>query len=85
MWQDWVLAAIQWVFVIALIPTILHKTQKPTFTTALLTSSCLVVMTFTFATLELWQTTLGAGASTLAWSTILYQRWRLNQHEKTPH
>ena len=85
MWQDWVLAAVQWVFAIALIPTILHKTHKPALTSALLTSTCLVISTFTVASLGLTQAAIGNAVSTLAWFIILYQRWRLNRLEKTPH
>jgi hypothetical protein len=37
MWQDYVIAIGQWVFLIALIPTITHKTQKQPISTSLMT------------------------------------------------
>ena len=37
-WQDAVIAVVQWVFVIALLPTIFHPTDKPTLSTAALTA-----------------------------------------------
>ncbi len=82
MWQDWALAIIQWVFVAALIPTILHKTHKPAFSSSLITALGMTVVVYTYYTLDLWQATIGAGVTALAWYILLYQRWRLNQQEK---
>jgi hypothetical protein len=78
MWQDWVIAIIQWVFVVALIPTIRHPSNKPTFISSLFTGLLLAVMAGVFATLQLWNGTLSATALAGAWLTLAYQRWRID-------
>ena len=83
MWQDWVLAVVQWVFAIALIPTILHKEHKPAFSSALLTCLGLIITTITIASLGLWNTAIGTAVGTVVWSIILYQRWRLNKKQRS--
>ncbi len=85
MWQDWVIAIIQWVFVAALVPTVIHKTHKPAFWSALLTAVSATILAYTFSTLNLWQSAIGCAASSLMWYVLLYQRWRLNQKEKHSH
>lgn len=79
MWQDWVIAACQWVFVIALIPAIRHETNKPPFSSSILTAALLTVMCATFFTLELWNGTLSALAVAVAWYTLAWQRWRIDR------
>jgi len=79
MWQDWIIAACQWVFVIALIPAIRHATDKPPLSSSLLTALLLTVMSATFATLHLWNSTLSALAVAIAWYILAWQKWRLGK------
>ena len=81
MWQDWVIAAAQWVFVAALIPTLIHKEHKPAFSTCVVTAVAMTVLVYTYSTLGLWQAVIGGSAGTLSWYVLLYQRWRLNKKE----
>ena len=82
MWQDWVIALIIWIFLAALIPTILDKKQKPALSTALITGIGMAILTFTYATLELWQSVISGVLITIAWFVLAWQRWKLNQKEK---
>lgn len=79
MWQDWIIAACQWIFVIALIPAIRHKTDKPPLFSSLLTALLLTVMSATFFTLGLWNGTFSALAVAIAWYILAWQRWRIGQ------
>ena len=54
MWQDWVLAVIQLVFIVALIPTMIHAYKKPTLSTALMITTGVAVAAFVYFTLALW-------------------------------
>ncbi len=54
MWQDWVLMAMQFVFIIALIPTMLHAEKKPTLSTSLMITAGVGVISFVYFTLLLW-------------------------------
>lgn len=83
MWQDIVIASVNWVFLIALLPTVFHKTQKPTLATGLLTGTGLAVLAATFASLHLWLSVIGAGASAAVWLLIAWQRYRLNLQIET--
>ena len=74
-WQDIVIAAGQWVFFAALIPSI-RGTEKPALSTSLITGLTLLVYAGTFATLSLW---VGAASSLLTacgWFTLAWQKRR---------
>ncbi len=79
MWQDWVIMMVQIVFAISLLPTILHPTQKPTFSTAIMTVACICLMALVYATLTLWFATIMALVNGLLWAILGFQRYRLNQ------
>ena len=83
-WQDDVVAVIQWIFVIALLPTLLHPTDKPTFATAVVTGTSLFVMAATFATVLWYVSALSTAASGTAWAILAYQRYRINQQSGEP-
>ena len=82
MWQDWVVGIILWIFAVSLVPTILHASNKPAFSTSLLTSLGNFVMAYVFATLDLWNGSLAALAIAIAWSIITVQRWRLDNYAR---
>lgn len=81
MWQDWAIMSVQVVFAISLFPTILHPTQKPTFLTAIMTTTCIIFMGITYATLSLWLATMLAGINAGLWAILAVQRYRLNKKE----
>ena len=79
MWQDYLLMIVQWAFVAALVPAILHPTNKPPFSTALISAMGLFVISFAVGTLELWLASASAAANGIAWCVLAYQRYRLNK------
>lgn len=83
MWQDFLLAGVIWVLLAALIPTVLHKTQKPTLATSLLTGSALAVIAFTYASLEFWNAALATTLISGTWFVLAYQRHRLNKRSES--
>lgn len=82
MWEDIVLAASNWVLLAALIPTVLHKTQKPTFLTSIATALALTAITITYAAISLWYAALAAGLMAGAWFLLAYQRYQLNKNRQ---
>lgn len=79
MWQDYVIALVQWGLLFALLPTILHKTHKPALWSSLLTGSLLAILSVTFFTLELWNASVSAFAAACGWVVLAIQRHRLNR------
>lgn len=79
MWQDYVIAVVQWVFAAALVPTILDSRGKPPLATSALTAVGLYVLGGTFFTLGLWQSGISTCAAAGAWTIIGIQRFRLNR------
>jgi hypothetical protein len=83
-WQDDVVAVIQWIFVFALLPTIFHPTNKPTFATAVITGTSLFVMAGTFFTVKWCFSALSMAAGGAAWTIVAYQRYRINRRSGEP-
>jgi len=79
MWQDYVIAAVQWTFVLALIPTIRHPINKPAFLTSLLTAVLMLVLGFAFSTLKLWNGVASSIALGMGWGLLAYQRYVLDR------
>ncbi|RJQ35091.1 hypothetical protein C4556_01075 [Candidatus Parcubacteria bacterium] len=79
MWQDFVILGVQIVFAFSVVPTILHPTQKPTLSTALMTAGCISTMAFVFASLHLWLAVTMAVVNAGLWGILAAQRYRLNQ------
>lgn len=87
-WQDIVLSIGQWVFLIALIPSILGK-DKPALSTSLMTGSLLIVFAFVYASLFLWVGGVSAFLVGLGWFVLAFQKWQQKQqaerkNEKNP-
>ena len=82
MWQDWIISIVQWIFVIALIPTVIHPNNKPTLFTSLTTGLAMYVFSFTYGTLHLWMAVLSSVILGTAWLILAYQRYRLNRSAK---
>jgi hypothetical protein len=78
MWQDLLLSIVQWGFIAALMPTLLHKTQKPTVTTCAFTALGMLAITITYISLELWAAVASSSLLTLAWVVLAHQRYKLN-------
>ena len=79
-WQDIVLSAGSWIFVIALTPAIRAK-EKPPLSTSLMTGTILVVFAVTYATLALWLSVVSTGLVAAAWFTLAIQKIWYNKGE----
>jgi len=72
-WQDYVLAIGNWLFAIALIPTIIGK-DKPAFSTSIMTSVILTIFAFCYFSLGLKWGAMAMGFGALAWWILTIQR-----------
>ena len=72
-WQDYVLAAGSWIFLIALIPAIRGK-EKPPVSTSIVTGTVLAVYALVYATLGLWISVVSTSFMSLAWFTLAVQK-----------
>lgn len=84
MWQDYVIAIAQWMFVLALIPTLLHKEEKPAFISSALIALLLAVLGITYLSLELFISTIPAWIQSIMWAWIGVQRFRINRKKNIP-
>ena len=80
-WQDWVLPVGNWIFFIALMPSILGK-DKPALSSSLVTGVTLGAFAFTFATLNLWVSAFSATLTTAAWLTLAWQKFSIDKKRK---
>ena len=79
-WQDIVFSIGSWVFALALVPSILSKTDKPALSSSLLTASILTLYVVTYASLEFVTSAISGGAVAIAWWILAYQKWRMNKN-----
>lgn len=79
MWQDYVFFIVQLILALALLPSIYSK-DKPNFKSSILMSICLLVITFTNLTLNLWFGALGAFANVVMWTILAFQKLHKKQH-----
>jgi hypothetical protein len=82
MWQDYTIAFIQWIFLIALIPSIQHPEHKPALWSSIMTGTLLCVLGFTVWTLDLVNATISSLAVAVGWFVLAWQRWNINKREK---
>lgn len=79
-WQDIIFSVGSWVFAIALVPSILSKTDKPALSSSLLTAGLLTVYIPAYASLHLWVSAVSGGVIALAWWILAYQKWRMTKN-----
>lgn len=82
--QDYIIAAVQWLLAVALIPTLLSKDNKPTFVSSMWTFLLLIVLSATFASLKLFSGALSTFTVSLIWLVLGIQRFRLNRRNNIP-
>lgn len=75
-WQDVVIAVVQFGFTAALVPTIVDRRAVVPWSSSLMTFLGLVTIAACFATLGLWLSTAGSTANGTAWLLILLLRRR---------
>ena len=80
-WQDIVLSIGQWIFVIALLPSVFGK-DKPAFSSSLITGAVLAVFAFTFATLSLWVSAFSTSLVSITWFVLAAQKYLIQKGRK---
>ena len=78
MWQNHVLAAVQWLFSLALLPTLLHKFHKPSLFTCVLTTLLMAAVSGTYFSLGWLHSGSAASVLMLLWFVLTCQRYYLN-------
>ncbi|MBI5456606.1 hypothetical protein HY969_02600 [Candidatus Kaiserbacteria bacterium] len=79
MWQDWIISVVQWGFILANVPTILDKHQKPALLTSIASAAGLYIFTATYITLGLWAAAASSFILATEWALLAYQRWQLDK------
>lgn len=76
-WQEFVFLFGNFIFFIALVPSILSQ-NKPSFWTCAMTAPMLSIFTFTFISLDMFLSAFGIGTTALAWWILFVQTipWR---------
>lgn len=74
-WQDIVISAGQWIFIIALIPSIFSQ-NKPDIRTSLMTAIVLTAFSFTFFTLDLVIGGISSLGTATCWWILFIQKIR---------
>lgn len=73
-WQDFIFAGGQWVFIVALLPSIMGK-DKPALFTSIVTTMALILFVISFASLSLWISAVSTACSTAAWTILAVQKY----------
>lgn len=74
MWQDYVFALGQLIFVVALLPALASDTQKPPRATCWMTGVTLVVFALCFGTLGLWWAFSTTFTAAVMWLALALQQ-----------
>jgi len=77
-WQDVVMMIGQFVFFVAMIPTV-KAVEKPAFSTSLVTSAVITLYIPTLWTLHLYVSVVSTILLAFAWWTVTYQSWKRSQ------
>ncbi len=74
-WQDIILSIGQYVFVIALLPSVFGK-DKPALSSSLITAIILAIFSLVYSTLDLWSSTVASGIVSATWFLLAWQQYR---------
>ena len=81
-WQDIVFSVGSWIFIIALIPSLISK-DKPPVSSSLLTGSVLLIYALTYTTLHFWLTVASTGLLAIAWLMLAIQKFLANRRARS--
>ncbi len=84
MWQDYVISAGQFVFALAMIPTI-RSASKPALISSVITALGLSIFAVCFATLSLWLSVAGTGVGAFTWWIVAAQTFRRGMRPRERH
>ncbi len=79
-WQDYVLSFGSIILIFALIPSVISK-NKPALATSIITGLVLTAFAITFATLQLFFTTITTASVAIMWFVLAVQKFK--QQDKT--
>jgi hypothetical protein len=82
-WRDIFLSVGQYIFVLALLPSVFGK-NKPAFTSSLLTGSVLGMFAFIYWTLGLWSSVIATSAVAITWFILAWQKYTEEKKEPKP-
>jgi threonine/homoserine/homoserine lactone efflux protein len=82
-WQDLVLTVGTFIFILALLPSILSK-DKPALSSSLITGAVLVIFVLTYLSLSFWLTAFAVALNSLTWLTLAYQKYHATRKESSP-
>lgn len=74
MWQDHVIATVQFFLTISLLPMVFKKGNKPTLLTSIPTSVGIAIIAYAFFTLGLWFTVATSSLASFLWFVLVYQK-----------
>lgn len=74
-WQDMTIGIVQWIFALALVPSLLGP-HKPAFETSMITMILLLVLTCVYATLHLYAGVVCTFLCACGWGTLARQRYK---------
>ena len=73
-WQDILLSVGQFVFAVALLPSVFSK-DKPALLTSCTTAAVLIIFAFVYSTLQLWSATAFASLVGVMWLILAVQKY----------
>lgn len=83
-WQDMIFTVGGIVFLVALFPSIFSE-DKPALSTSFTTAFTLSVFALTYATLELFFSSISTGLLALGWWTLAFQKLPFRNKAHAPH
>jgi hypothetical protein len=75
-WQDVVIGVGQFLFAVALVPSIMNTYDKPAKPTCSMTAAVLLVFSSTYATLSMWAAASSCLICAAGWSVLWFQKRR---------
>lgn len=81
LWQDIVISVGGYIFLAALVPSIIGK-DKPAISTSITTGSVLLAFAFAYSTLSLWSSVFSTLLMSFAWFFLGWQKYR--EHSRMP-
>ena len=74
-WQDVVISIGQWLFFLALLPSVFSN-DKPALSTSIMTGGTLMVFAVTYVTLDLWVSTFSTLLVASTWFFLSWQKYQ---------
>ncbi len=73
-WQDIVISVGQYIFALALLPSI-FSADKPALSSSVLTAVVIIVFGATYVTLGMWSSAIASAVLALGWSVLAFQKY----------